>query len=102
MLTHGLKQQKVILGFTDIVATATVDISAMSAGPKAKYVGADATAIGDAFRAFVKIHQELLNVLIGNGGSITRIPFVGASVAAVLRSIEGIVDVSCPTKSDCH
>ncbi|KAH6617189.1 hypothetical protein F5144DRAFT_660081 [Chaetomium tenue] len=83
---------KVILGLGDIVATATLDVSAMSAGPKAKYIGVEATAIADAFRLFVKTHQTLLDALIGVGGFITKIPFVGPPVAAVLRSVEKVVD----------
>ena len=87
-------KQKVILGLTDIVATATGYIADMSAGPKVTYVGDEASAIADAFRAFVKVHQLLLDALIGKGGFITSIPFVGPPVAAVLRSIESVVDVS--------
>ncbi|KAK4149039.1 hypothetical protein C8A00DRAFT_38368 [Chaetomidium leptoderma] len=83
---------KVILGFADIVATATLDVTAMSTGPKTKYVGSEATAIADAFRAFVKVHQQLLDALIGVGGFITKIPFVGPPVAAVLKSVEKVVD----------
>lgn len=67
----------------------------MSAGPKANYTGVEATAIADAFRLFVKTHQTLLDALIGVGGFITKIPFAGPPVAAVLRSVEKVVDVSC-------
>jgi hypothetical protein len=66
----------------------------MSSGTKTTYVGAEATTIADAFRVFVKVHQELLDVLIGTGGFLTRIPFVGPPIAAVLRAIESFVDVS--------
>ena len=66
----------------------------MLAGSKATYVGDEATAIADAFRAFVRVHQLLLDALIGNGGVITTIPFVGPPVAVALRSIESAVDVS--------
>jgi hypothetical protein len=55
---------------------------------------ADATAIADAFREFVKVHQALLNILIGKSGLVTTVPFVGPPVAAVLRQIEAVVDVS--------
>ncbi|KAK5662309.1 hypothetical protein OQA88_8215 [Cercophora sp. LCS_1] len=82
----------VIGGFTDIIATATGAIGAMSAGPKASYGGDDATAIGNAFRVFVKAHQDLLNTLIGKAGFLTKIPFVGPPVTAVLRGIESVVD----------
>jgi hypothetical protein len=56
--------------------------------------GDEASAIADAFRAFVKVHLLLLDALIGKGGLVTTIPFVGPPVAAVLRSIESVVDVS--------
>lgn len=65
----------------------------MSASPKTKYVGAEAAAIADAFRLFVKTHQTLLDALIGAGGFIAKIPFAGPPVAAVLRSVEKVVDV---------
>ncbi|KAG7286437.1 hypothetical protein NEMBOFW57_008747 [Staphylotrichum longicolle] len=83
---------KVIFGFGDIVATATGYITAMGAAPKIKFWGTEATAIADAFRLFVKVHQQLLDIIIGKGGFLTQIPFVGPPIAAVLRSIEGVVD----------
>ncbi|KAK3292378.1 uncharacterized protein B0H64DRAFT_376920 [Chaetomium fimeti] len=83
---------KIIIGLGDIVTTITLDVTAMSTGPKAKYVGSEATAIADAFRLFVKTHRELLDILISVGGFITKIPMVGPPVAAVLRSIERVVD----------
>ena len=94
-LTWRQNQQKVVFGFGDIVATATGYITAMGAAPKTKFVGNEATAIADAFRLFVKVHQQLLDIIIGKGGFLTQIPFVGPPIAAVLRSIEGVVDVSC-------
>jgi len=82
----------VITGFADIVFTATTVIGAMDAAGPASYAGADALAIGDAFRTFVRVHQDLLNILIGKTGFLTQIPFVGPPVAAVLRQIEAVVD----------
>lgn len=55
--------------------------------------GEPADAIFDAFREFVRVHQALLNILIGKSGLVTSLPFVGPPVAAVLRQIESIVDV---------
>jgi len=66
----------------------------MSGPIKPNYVGNDATAIGNAFRIFVDVHKELLNIIIGKAGFLTQIPFVGAPVSAVLRGIEKVVDVS--------
>jgi len=87
---------KVILGFTDIVTTATGYITSMSAGPGVlpgePYPGAEAAAIAEAFREFVSVHQDLLNILIGQGGFMSQIPFVGPPVAAVLRAVESVVD----------
>lgn len=56
--------------------------------------GAPADAIFDAFREFVSVHQALLNILIGKAGLFNTVPFIGQPVAAVLRQIEGVVDVS--------
>lgn len=61
---------------------------------KASYVGNDATAIGNAFRIFVEVHKQLLNVIIGKARVLTQLPLVGAPVSAVLRLVEGVVDVS--------
>jgi hypothetical protein len=48
------------------------------------------------FLQFVRVHQVLLNILIGKAGLFQTVPFIGAPVAAVLRQIEGVVDVrSC-------
>jgi len=50
--------------------------------------------IFEAFREFVRVHQQLLNILIGKTGFLTRIPIVGAPVAEILRRVEAVVDVS--------
>ncbi|KAL2134869.1 hypothetical protein VTI74DRAFT_10595 [Chaetomium olivicolor] len=62
-------KQQVFLGFTDIVATCTGYITAVLVAPKTTYVGADAVTIGNFFRMFVKIHQELLNGWIDQDGA---------------------------------
>jgi hypothetical protein len=54
----------------------------------------DSDAIFDAFRTFVTVHQQLLNILIGKAGLFNTVPFIGQPVAAVLRQLEGVVDVS--------
>jgi hypothetical protein len=43
---------------------------------------------------FVRVHQSLLNILIGKAGLFSTVPFIGQPLAAVLRQIEGVVDVS--------
>ncbi|KAI0487408.1 UVI-1 [Xylaria cf. heliscus] len=81
----------IIQGFTDIVTTATAAIAQFD-GTAPITDEADATLVFNAFRAFVRVHQELLNILIGKAGILTSIPVVGPPVAAALRSIEGVVD----------
>ncbi|KAH7041604.1 UVI-1 protein [Microdochium trichocladiopsis] len=80
-----------IVGFTDIVSTATTAITQMQ-GSEPVTAAADATAIFEAFREFVRVHQALLNILIGKAGLFNTIPFVGQPIAAVLRQVEGVVD----------
>lgn len=82
---------RIIAGFTDIVSTATTAIAQMQ-GSAPVTTAADATAIADAFREFVRVHQVLLNILIGKAGLFQTVPFIGQPVAAVLRQIESAVD----------
>lgn len=66
--------------------------------------GAQSDAIFEAFREFVRIHQMLLNVLIGKAGLFSTLPLIGAPIAAVLRQVESVVDVSLtlpPAPSRC-
>lgn len=56
--------------------------------------GPDADNIFEAFREFVRVHQVLLNILIGKSGLFATVPLVGQPVAAVLRGVESVVDVS--------
>jgi len=90
---------KIILGFGDIITTATGAFAQMQGMPKVA-PGADSDLIFDSFREFVRIHQILLNTLIGKAGLFTTVPFVGAPVAAVLRQIEKIVDTLAFTLID--
>jgi hypothetical protein len=82
---------KIINDFTDIVTTATGAFSQMQ-GNAAVAPGPDSDSIFNAFRDFVKVHQQLLNILIGKAGLFTTVPIIGAPVAAVLRSLEAVVD----------
>ncbi|KAL9943563.1 hypothetical protein ACHAP6_008705 [Verticillium nonalfalfae] len=82
-----------ITGFTDIVSTATVAISQMQ-GMAGVPAGPPSDAIFDAFREFVRVHQVLLNILIGKAGLFNTVPIIGQPVAAVLRSIEKVVDTA--------
>ncbi|KAI3327129.1 UVI-1 [Xylariaceae sp. AK1471] len=80
-----------IAGFTDIVTTATVAIGQLK-GTKTITKPADATLVFDAFREFVRVHQVLLNILIGKAGLLEKVPLVGQPVATVLRQVENVVD----------
>lgn len=83
----------VITGFTQIINTGTAYLNQMD--PE-NYGPADSTLIFESFRTFVKVHQELLNILIGKAGLFNTVPLVGQPLAAVLRAVEGVVDVSSP------
>ncbi|KAK6544056.1 hypothetical protein TWF694_000769 [Orbilia ellipsospora] len=81
----------IIAGFSDIIQTVTNDIAAMAQDPQ--YApGPDSDNIFNAFREFVRVHQQLLNILIGKAGLFQTVPLIGEPVAQVLRSLEAIVD----------
>jgi len=82
---------QIIAGFSDIVSTATTAIGQMQGMPPVP-AGADSDAIYDAFREFVRVHQVLLNILIGKAGLFNTVPFIGQPLAAILRQIENVVD----------
>ncbi|TDZ25474.1 hypothetical protein Cob_v001495 [Colletotrichum orbiculare MAFF 240422] len=82
---------QIVVGFTDIVSTVTTSLAQMQGTPPVP-AGADADAIFDAFREFVRVHQALLNILIGKAGLFNTVPFVGQPVTAVLRQVEAVVD----------
>ncbi|TLD22376.1 hypothetical protein PspLS_07750 [Pyricularia sp. CBS 133598] len=82
---------QIIAGFTDIISTVTTSIAQMQ-GSAPVTAEADATAIFDAFREFVRVHQALLNILIGKAGLFNTVPIIGQPVAAVLRQLESVVD----------
>ncbi|KAK7445304.1 UVI-1h [Colletotrichum acutatum] len=84
---------QIITGFVDIVGTVTTALAQMKGMPPVP-AGAQSDAIFEAFREFVRIHQMLLNVLIGKAGLFSTVPFIGAPIAAVLRQVEDVVDVS--------
>ncbi|KAK1854270.1 hypothetical protein CCHR01_03122 [Colletotrichum chrysophilum] len=92
-------QQEIIRGFTDIVSTATTALSQMQ-GMAAIPPGANSDAILEAFRGFVRVHQALLEILIGKAGLFSTVPFIGQPIAAALRQIEAIVDTLAFTLID--
>ncbi|KAK2013297.1 hypothetical protein LZ32DRAFT_676385 [Colletotrichum eremochloae] len=81
----------IIRGFVDIVNTANVYIQSMQ-GMAPVPAGAKSDAIFDAFRVFVHVHQQLLNILIGKAGLLQNVPVIGPPVASVLRQVESVVD----------
>jgi hypothetical protein len=100
---------QIITGFVDIVSTATTAI-AQRQGMAPVPAGPDADKIFESFREvrfsklrsqtllmfqkFVRVHQALLNILIGKAGLFQTVPFIGQPVASVLRQVENVVDVS--------
>ncbi|TGJ78445.1 hypothetical protein E0Z10_g10309 [Xylaria hypoxylon] len=81
----------IIAGFTQIVTTVTATLSQLDGtGPVTN--PADADIIFNAFRGFVRVHQDLLNILIGKAGILTKVPLIGQPVATVLRQVESVVD----------
>ncbi|EOA91472.1 hypothetical protein ACJQWK_03078 [Exserohilum turcicum] len=81
----------IIAGFTDIISTTSVAISQMQESTPIA-AGADSDMIYEAFREFVRVHQALLNILIGKAGLFNTVPVIGQPVAAILQQLEGIVD----------
>ncbi|EGX45401.1 hypothetical protein AOL_s00170g108 [Orbilia oligospora ATCC 24927] len=82
---------QIIAGFTEIVTITSTAITQMQ-GSAVITNPTDAKAIADAFRKFVEVHQVLLNILIGKAGLFNTVPIIGTPVAAVLRSLEAVVD----------
>ncbi|KAI7352827.1 hypothetical protein KC354_g11799 [Hortaea werneckii] len=80
--------QPVINGFQQIIRVAQDDIDSMS--DSTQYTAANAQPVCDAFSDFVVVHQELLRILIGKSGLLES--FYLGPVAAVLRSLEDVVD----------
>jgi hypothetical protein len=81
----------IITGFTEIITTVTTALAQMEGSTRVP-AGASSTLIFDAFREFVRVHQVLLNILIGKAGLFNTVPVIGSPVAAVLRQLEAVVD----------
>ncbi|RMZ00937.1 hypothetical protein D0860_07800 [Hortaea werneckii] len=80
--------QPTIDGLQQIIRVAYDDIDNMPG--TGDYTAANAQPVCDAFSDFVVVHQELLRIIIGKSGLLESI-FLGP-VAAVLRSLEDVVD----------
>ncbi|KAK4177409.1 hypothetical protein QBC36DRAFT_371771 [Triangularia setosa] len=84
---------QIIKGFTEIITITTATVPQIVDTPTITVV-ADRQAIAEAFRDFVRVHQALLNILIGKSGLFSTVPIIGQPVAATLRSLESIVDAA--------
>ncbi|KAJ3039665.1 hypothetical protein HDV00_012009 [Rhizophlyctis rosea] len=81
----------IIAGYTELINIGSTAI-AQEQGSAPITTAADAKLVADAYREFVRVHQVLLNILIGKGGILGKVPVVGPPVAAVLRQWENIED----------
>lgn len=82
---------QVAQGFANIVSAITTDITTLGS-VQIFNVQCDETAIVIALTEFVKVHQALLNIVIGKGQLLSKVPIAGVAVAAALRALEGVVD----------
>ncbi|KAF3911844.1 hypothetical protein AA313_de0208644 [Arthrobotrys entomopaga] len=90
---------KIIAGFADIVSTVTADIAEMKTIVPFG-AGADSDNIFNAFKQFVGVHQQLLNILIGKARLFKTVPIIGQPVANILRRVEAVVDAVAQGLSD--
>ncbi|KAG6552782.1 hypothetical protein Mapa_005730 [Marchantia paleacea] len=86
-------QQGVVIatGFTTIiqkVSEGIVRVDRVTSGP---LPDADAQLVVDALTTFVKVHQALLNVVIGKHGIVTMVPFF-EPIRLALVSLEAVID----------
>ncbi|PTQ31406.1 hypothetical protein MARPO_0112s0050 [Marchantia polymorpha] len=86
-------QQGVVIatGFTTIiqkVSEGIVRVDRVTSGP---LPDADAQLVVDALTTFVKVHQALLNVVIGKHGIIAMVPFF-EPIRIALVSLEAVID----------
>ncbi|KAF1964367.1 hypothetical protein BU23DRAFT_362879, partial [Bimuria novae-zelandiae CBS 107.79] len=76
--------------------------------------GCNSDTVVLAWLEFVRVHQELLSILIGRASLLERGParasqgFVGRPIAVALRKVEGVVDTLAvkvgdlvPTRGEC-
>jgi len=76
--------------FVGIATLVQADISAMATSPIGALAVEGQAQVCTTFKTFVKIHQDLLNVVIGKTGLIQSLG--GAPIAAALRGLETVVD----------
>jgi len=76
----------IIAGIEEIISTGANLTSDMQGSPQLE--GSDATAVADAFKEFVHVHQVLLHLLTSKAGLFKS----GQPVADVLRQEKDILD----------
>jgi hypothetical protein len=81
---------KIAQGFSTIILKVTGYTAALAGNPS-PLPDADAQLVVDALTTFVKVHQALLNVVIGKHGLIALVPFF-EPIRVSLVSLEGVVD----------
>ncbi|KAF7332844.1 UVI-1 protein [Mycena venus] len=81
--------QTVVTGFTTIVKLLTADVTVMQGTPP--FDDVDAGPIVDVLTNFVRIHQALLSTVIGKHSIFAQFG-LAAPIAAILRSLESIID----------
>ncbi|KAM0421061.1 hypothetical protein ACHAPT_011132 [Fusarium lateritium] len=84
---------RLIGSFKDIVTTVTGAITMLGNEDldNANFDNDGQNQVCEAFTDFVKVHQQLLNTVIGKHGLLSATPFT-TPIAAVLRVLEGVVD----------
>ncbi|KAK8169761.1 hypothetical protein IWX90DRAFT_383186, partial [Phyllosticta citrichinensis] len=96
-------------GLREVISTLTPAVPRITVLPPFP-PGCDTDAIVVALTSFVRVHQALLNIIIGRSGLLETRQFntVGSTIAAVLRGVEGVVDQLAfalidliPARSEC-
>ncbi|KAJ4234648.1 hypothetical protein NW759_001639 [Fusarium solani] len=83
---------RLINSFKDIISTVTNAVTMLGDLPKdPDFPESGQSEICEAFISFVKVHQNLLETIIGKKGLLSSTPFT-APIAAVLRVLENVVD----------
>lgn len=81
---------EVITGLNSTTALASQAVGQISALKPLS--GCDADAVADAYRNFVTVSQQVLNVLIGKADLLAQTPFGTQPLAAALRQFEASTD----------
>jgi len=92
LINAPLQGYKIAQGFSLIIQRVTPAVTMLANAASNPALGdADAQIVVDALTTFVRVHQALLNVVIGKHGLLTLIPFF-EPIRQALVSLENIVD----------